>query len=144
MHLEKISRPIFTCTLFVRHTFYMTGPFFSKFFFHTKNPFYILNTLPMIAWPCTVGQKIEKSPGQKKKNSWNQINKFCDFFFFDQIPFFATSKMAKNQFLNWEKVKNCQKCNFMKKNFWLIWFDEFFCLDFFKFSGPLCRVRQKY
>ena len=24
--------------------------------------------------------------------------------FFDQIPFFAISKMAKNQFLNWEKV----------------------------------------
>ena len=24
--------------------------------------------------------------------------------FIDQIPFFAISKMAKNQFLNWEKV----------------------------------------
>ena len=24
--------------------------------------------------------------------------------FFDQIPFFAISKLAKNQFLNWEKV----------------------------------------
>ena len=30
--------------------------------------------------------------------------------FFDQI-----SKMAKNQFFNWEKVKNCQKCNFTEK-----------------------------
>ena len=34
--------------------------------------------------------------------------------------------MAKNQFLNWEKVKNCQKCNFTKKK------DLF---DIFKFSG---------
>ena len=43
-----------------------------------------------------VGQKILKTPGQKK----NQFHKE----FFDQIPFFAISKMAKNQFLNWEKV----------------------------------------
>ena len=35
--------------------------------------------------------------------------------FFDQIPFFAISKKGKNQFLNQEKVWNCQKCNFTKK-----------------------------
>ena len=63
------------------------------------------HTLPTIGkkllqW-FTVGQNIQKSPGQK--NSWNQINQFHEFFF-DQIPFFAISKMAKNQFLNWEKV----------------------------------------
>ena len=46
-----------------------------------------------------LGQKIKKSPGQK--NSWNQINQFHEFFF-HQIPFFAISKMVKNQFLNWE------------------------------------------
>ena len=50
----------------------------------------------------TVGQKIKKSSGQK--NSWNQINQIHEKIFFDQIPFFAISKMAKNQFLNWEKV----------------------------------------
>ena len=37
---------------------------------------------------------------------------------------------------------------FHKKIFGFIWFHEFFCLDFFKFSGPLClkkieRVHQK-
>ena len=48
-----------------------------------------------------VGQKIKKSPGQK--NSWNHINQFHEEFF-GQISFFAISKMAKNQFLNWEKV----------------------------------------
>ena len=47
----------------------------------------------------TVGQKIKKSPAQK--NTWNQINQFHEFFFV-QIPFFAISKMAKNQFLNWQ------------------------------------------
>ena len=46
----------------------------------------------------TMGQKIEKSPGQK--NSSNQINQFHEKIFLDQIPFFAISKMAKNQFLN--------------------------------------------
>ena len=38
-----------------------------------------------------------------QKNSWNQINQFHEICF-DQIPFFAISNMAKNQFLNWEKV----------------------------------------
>ena len=47
----------------------------------------------------TVGQKILKSPGQK-----NQINQFYEKKFFDQNPFFAISKMPKNQFFNWEKV----------------------------------------
>ena len=49
----------------------------------------------------TVGQKIKKKSCQK--NSRNQINQFHEFFL-DQIPFFAIPKMAKNQFLNWEKV----------------------------------------
>ena len=40
-------------------------------------------------------RKFKKSPDQK--NSPNQINQFHD-------SFFAISKMAKNQFLNWEKV----------------------------------------
>ena len=34
----------------------------------------------------------------------NQNNQFHEKNFFDQIPFFAISKMAKNQFLDWEKV----------------------------------------
>ena len=35
--------------------------------------------------------------------SWNQINQFHEKIF-DQNPFFAISKMAKNQFLNREEV----------------------------------------
>ena len=49
-----------------------------------------------------------------KKNQINQLRGKI----FDQIPVFAISKMAKNQFLNWEKVRTCQKCNFMKWAFW--------------------------
>ena len=50
---------------------------------------------------CTVGQKIKKIQAQKTREI-----KLINFpkYFFDQIPLFAVSKMAKNQFLNWEKV----------------------------------------
>ena len=41
--------------------------------------------------------------------------------------------MAKNQFLNWEKVH--------EKFFLFIWFHEFFCLDSFEFSGSLCSCQ---
>ena len=45
-------------------------------------------------------ENLKKS---REKNSWNQINQYYEIFF-NQIPFFAFSKMAKNQFLNWKKV----------------------------------------
>ena len=48
------------------------------------------------------GPENLKKSRQKKLVKSIKINytKIC----FDQIPFFAISKMAKNQFLNWEKV----------------------------------------
>ena len=59
---------------------------------------------PSIAFPgqrvCNIGTHIAV---RAKKNSWNQINQFHEIIF-GQIPFYAISKMAKNQFLNWEKV----------------------------------------
>ena len=56
------------------------------------------NIFSMLLFAGHIGPE---SPAQK--NSWNQINQFHEIIF-DQIPFFAISKMAKNQFLNWEKV----------------------------------------
>ena len=49
------------------------------------------------------------------------------------------------QFQNWPKInfwtrkkfKTAKNAISRKKFFWFIWFHEFFCLDFFKFSGPL-------
>ena len=35
---------------------------------------------------------------------------------FDQNPFFAISKMAKNQFLNWENVFEWPEMQFHEKN----------------------------
>ena len=42
-------------------------------------------------------KKVQAKKTCEKKNQFHEI-------FFDQIPFFAISKMAKNQFLNWEEV----------------------------------------
>ena len=54
-----------------------------------------------VRW-ALVGQKIKKSPGQKKLVKSNKS--ISRNFYFDQIPFLQFQKMAKNQFLNWEKV----------------------------------------
>ena len=54
---------------------------------------------------------------------------------FQQIPFFAISKMAKNQFLNWGKSLKLPKMQFHEKKIDLFDFTSFFGLDSFKFSG---------
>ena len=46
--------------------------------------------------------------------------------FFDQIPFFAISKMAKNQFFNWRKSLKLPKMQFHEKKFDLFDFTSFF------------------
>ena len=61
-----------------------------------------------------VGQKIFKNPGQK--NSWNQINQFHEKNF-DQIHFFAISKMAKNEFFPWKKFRTAINV-ISRKKFW--------------------------
>ena len=48
----------------------------------------------------TVGRKFKKFQAKKIV----KLNKSISRIFLDQIPFFAISKMPKNQFLNWEKV----------------------------------------
>ena len=47
-------------------------------------------------------RKLKKS--MPKKTLRKLINQFHEIICFDQIPFFAVSKMAKNQFLNWVKA----------------------------------------
>ena len=51
------------------------------------------------------------SPGQKKlvKSNTKSISRI---FFYDQNQFYAISKMAKNQFLNWEKVSKMPELQF--------------------------------
>ena len=48
--------------------------------------------------------------------------------------------MANNQYLNWGKSLKLPKMQFREKKIYLFDFTCFFCLDFFKFSGPLWRA----
>ena len=49
----------------------------------------------------TVGQKIKKVQAKKLVKSNKSISRN---FVLDKFHYYAISKMAKNQFLNWEKV----------------------------------------
>ena len=67
--------------------------------------------------------KPKKLVKSNKSISWKN--------FPDRIPFFDISKMAKNQFLNWEKFLNCQKSNFTKKTFLIFFYFRSFLPGFF-------------
>ena len=76
-------------------------------------------------WQSWVHVGLHRGPENLKKsrpkNLWNQINQFHEFFF-DQVPFFAISKLAKNQFLDWENVFKIAK-NAISRNFFFDLFD---------------------
>ena len=82
-HVERYNRQIFF------------APFF-KFLEHSAGAHCTLCSKKI-----SVCQKINKSPDQKTREI-----KYINFtkMFFDQNPFFAISKMAKEQFLSWKKV----------------------------------------
>ena len=69
---------------------------------------------------------------QAKKNSCNQLN-----FLFDQIPIFCNFKNGQKSIFELGKSLKLSKIQFHENNLWFICFHEFFCLDFFKFSGLL-------
>ena len=54
-------------------------------------------------------------PESLKKSSPRKSNNSISLNFFDQIPFFALSTMAKNHFLNWENVKTDKNAISRKK-----------------------------
>ena len=90
-----------------------------------------------------------KKDQTKKRVKWNikLTSRNC----FDQNPWFAISKMAKNQSLNWKSrnvisrkkiylifMKNIKKFFFVKLIYLI---SEVFCLDFYKKnSGLLCSI----
>ena len=81
-----------------------------------------------------MGQKIEKSPGQKY--SWNQINQFHEKIF--NFKLFPSSKIDFWPFLKWQKMEFGQ---IFFREIDLFDFTSFFGLDLFKFSGPLWEQR---
>ena len=95
----------------------------------------------------TIGQKIWKSPGQKKLVKSNKsisrifFTKFHFLLFlkWPKINFWARKKF-KTEYFPWKLkfylifTENIQHKNSWK---WFIWVHEFFCLDILKFSGLL-------
>ena len=70
---------------------------------------------------------------QAKKNSSNQINHFHEIFCWPTYIFCHFKNGRKINFWTRKKFKIAKNVISRKK----IWFHEFFCLDFFKCSGPL-------
>ena len=74
-------------------------------------------------------QKIKKSPGQK-----NQIYQFHEKIFWPKSIFCNFKNDQKSIF---ELVKSLKLPKMQFHEFVFIDLTSFFCLDFFKFSGPL-------
>ena len=78
-----------------------------------------------------------KSPDQI--NSWKLINQFQKKTFW-QNSIFCNFKNGQKSIFELGKSLKLPKMLFHGKKIRFIWFHEFFCLDFFKFSGPLRNV----
>ena len=98
---------------------------------HRATSFYMYTVQPKKTRQMRSGPEKLKNSRQKKLV---KSNKSISRMFLDHNPFFAISKMAKNQFV--KKFKTAKKATSRTK--WAIFdFTSFFCLEFFKFSGPL-------
>jgi len=62
-------------------------------------------------------------------------------FFFDQIPFFAISEMAKIQFLKWEKSFKLSKIQFHQDFFYLFDFMSLFAWTLLNFLAHCGKSR---
>ena len=92
--------------------------FIDKFRFNAKRA-----SLVQSRFDQTVGQKIKK---KSRPDSWNQIYQFHEKKF-EQIPFFAISKMAKINFCTRKKFKTPKNAISQTK----IDFTSFFAWTFF-------------
>ena len=108
---EKWKRTFFFTKIFesINEVWRLAFYFWSWIDEFTLNPFFLnirgcvspqLSCLGQSQHTHSRPENLKKSRPKKlvKSNIINVMN------FFDQIPFFAISKMAKYQFLNWEKV----------------------------------------
>ena len=79
---------------------------------------------------------VKKSPGQKY--SWNQINQFHDKIFWPK-SIFCNFKNGQKSIFELGKSLKLPKMQFHEEKNYLFDFTSFFGLDFFRFSGPLCK-----
>ena len=76
---------------------------------------------------------------QFKKNLVKSNKSISRNFILTKFHFLQFQKWPKINFWTRRSLK-LSKMQFHESNLWFIWFHEFFCLDFFKFSGPLCNT----
>ena len=93
---------MFWCKIQILRGLIVNKCFRDMSFSHKQFPKNIVISPFFLSQSGTIGQKILKSPGQKFVKS----NKSISRKIFGQIAFFAISKIAKDQFLNFKKVPN--------------------------------------
>ena len=101
-----------------------------------KMPFY---TQVSLAAPSRLESVWEKTKlvSSAKKSREIKINKFHEILFWPNSIFCNFKNVQKSNFELGKSLK-LPKMQFHEKKIWFIWFHEFFCLDFFKFSETLC------
>ena len=77
----------------------------------------------------------------KKLEMISNTNQF-DEFFFGPNSIFCNFKNDQKSIFEVGKSLKLPEMEFHEKNFWFIWFHYFFCLDVFKYSGPLCILQS--
>ena len=85
-------------------------------------------------------ENLKKSRPKKLMKS----NKSISRLFLTKIHFLPFQKWPKINIWTGKKFKTAKYAISRKKFFDNIWFHEFFWLDFFKFSGPLCSSQQEF
>ena len=91
------------------------------------------------AQQCSGPEKLKKSRPKKLMKS----NKSISWIFFWPNSIFCDFKNGQKSIFELEKSLKLPNCIFQKKSLWFTWFHDFFCLDFFSFSGPLPVILGK-
>ena len=84
---------------------------------------------------------------ENKKSSGQKTREIKEFNFTKKIfwpnSIFCDFKNGQKSCFELGKSLKLPEMQFHEKKNWFIWFHEFFCLDFFKFYGPLCKWLRK-
>ena len=86
------------------------------------------------------GPENLKTSRPKHLVKWNKS--ISRTIFLTKFHFLQFHKWPKINFWTGGKSLKLPRMQFYEKNVWFIWFHEFFCLDFFKFSGLLCATEN--
>ena len=103
---------------------------------HSTKYTYTFHVTPLHTHECEQISFFDKDVGIELRTLMNSNKSISRKNCFDQIPFFAISKMVKNQFFELGKSLKLPKMQFHENFLFIYLIPQVFCLDFFKFSGP--------